>query len=203
MKIYDISQEIFSCAVYPGDTAPSFVAVSRIESGSLCNLSDVNMSAHNGTHIDAPYHFIADGKTVDEIPLEKTVGRCIVAELEGRMTADDVKRIVCSTDDREAAKRVLIKGDAVVTAEAARGFVEAGVCLVGIESQSFGEIGAPMEAHKILLAEEIVLLEGIRLSSVKAGSYLLSAAPLKLGGLDGAPVRALLIDLNDLETKDY
>ena len=60
-----------------------------------------------------------------------------------------------------------------------------------------------MEAHKILLAEEIVLLEGIRLSSVKAGSYLLSAAPLKLGGLDGAPVRALLIDLNDLETKDY
>ena len=201
MKIYDISQEVFSCAVYPGDTSPSYAAVQRIESGSLYNLSDVNMSAHNGTHIDAPYHFISDGKTVDAIPLEKTVGRCIVAEHRGRMTAGDVKRIVGSTDDREAAKRVLIKGDAVVTADAARGFVESGVCLVGIESQSFGEIDAPMEAHKILLAEEIVLLEGIRLSSVEAGSYILSAAPLKLGGLDGAPVRALLIDLNDLETK--
>ncbi len=198
MKIYDISQEMFSCEVYPGDTSPSFIALQRMESGALYNLSDVNMCAHNGTHIDAPYHFFKDGKTVDGISLEKTVGRCIVAEAEGRMTASDAKRIVGSTDDREASRRVLIKGDVVVTAEAARAFVDAGVFLIGIESQSFGEIDAPMEVHKILLAEQIVLLEGIRLGQVEVGSYLLCAAPINFGGIDGAPCRALLIDLNDL-----
>ena len=83
MKIYDISQEIFSCQVYPGDPVPKKEILSLIEKGDLYNLTSFSMCAHNGTHIDAPYHFLKDGKTVDDICLEAFVGMAYVAEQQG------------------------------------------------------------------------------------------------------------------------
>ena len=80
MKIYDISQEVFSCQVYTGDPAPEKQVLSSIEKGDLYNLTAFSMCAHNGTHIDAPFHFIRDGKTVDEICLDAFVGKAYVAE---------------------------------------------------------------------------------------------------------------------------
>ena len=93
----------------------------------------------------------------------------------------------------DAGERILIAGDIVVTVEAAREFAEANIKLIGNESQTVGPLNAPMEVHKILLGKEIVLLEGIVLKDVPEGKYLLCAAPLNLGGGDGAPCRAVLI----------
>ena len=73
MKIYDISQEVFGCAVYPGDPSPERTVLLSIEAGNVCNLTAINMCAHNGTHVDAPYHFIADGKTIDQIDIKRYV----------------------------------------------------------------------------------------------------------------------------------
>lgn len=191
MKIYDITQELFSCEVYPGDPAPKKEILCSTHKGDVCNLTALSMCAHNGTHIDAPYHFFGEGKTVDLLPLTKTVGEAYVAEGRGNITAEDAAAILKKAN---GISRILIKGDVTVTAEAARVFADAGIDLLGNESQTVGPKDAPMEVHKILLSKDIVLLEGIRLSEVPEGKYLLCAQPVNLGGCDGAPVRAILIE---------
>jgi arylformamidase len=155
------------------------------------------MCAHNGTHVDAPYHFINDGKTIDQVDMERFVGYAYVAEHEGDVTEEDAKRILSEANacDPEAAKRILVKGDSTMTAEAAKVFAEAGILLYGNESQTVGPLETPMEVHLIMLGAEIVLLEGIRLSEVPTGKYLLNAAPINLGGADGAPCRPVLLEL--------
>ena len=194
MKIYDISQEIFASEVYPGDPVPSKELLFSMEKGDLYNLSAFYMCAHNGTHVDAPSHFINGGTGVGEIALEKTVGRAFVAEhygIIGRKEAEDIIR-KANADDPESATRVLIKGGEI-SYEGAEAFKKMGVVLLGNEGQTVGPADAPMATHKLLLLEGIVLLEGIRLGDVSEGVYLLVAAPLNLGGCDGAPCRAILI----------
>ena len=166
MKIYDISQEVFSCSVFPGDAEPQKEILLKVSDGDVCNLSALHMCAHNGTHVDAPYHFINDGKTIEQVSLERFVGPCFVAEHDGVVTAEDAECILrratkCSTD---ASKRILIKGNAEVSLEAAEVFAKAKVFLVGNESQTVGPENAPMAVHKVLLGAEVVLLEGIRQS---------------------------------------
>ena len=196
MTIYDISQEVFSCQVYTGDPAPQKEVLSSTEKGDLYNLTAFSMCAHNGTHIDAPFHFIRDGKTVDEICLDSLVGMAYVAEHQGIVSGDDAAEIIkkAKEQDPEVAKRILIKGIAEVSSEAAKVFASSEILLLGNESQTFGPENAPMEVHMILLGADIVLLEGIRLEDVSEGVYLLSAAPLNLSGADGSPCRAVLID---------
>ena len=196
MKIYDISQELLGCRVYPGDPTPKIEMISSIESGDLYNLTSFSMCAHNGTHIDAPRHFLAEGKSVDAMALSHFVGSAYVAECRGALTADDAAKILkkAAEKDPDTAKRILIKGDAVVTADAARIFAEAKILLLGVESQTVGPEAAPMEVHKLLLESEAALLEGIRLTDVTEGAYFLSAAPLNIAGADGSPCRAILID---------
>lgn len=194
MKIIDISQEVFSCKVFPGDPAPVADRKMSIEQGDICNLTEFSMCAHNGTHVDAPFHFIHDGDTVDEVGLDPFVGDCYVAHCEGNVTADDASNIIERAQAAEASERILIAGKATVTADAARVFVQADIKLLGNESQTVGPEDAPMEVHLILLGAGIVLLEGIVLTGVPEGKYFLSAAPLNLGGCDGAPCRAYLIN---------
>ena len=196
MKIYDISQEVLGCRVYPGDPAPQKRVLSSIEAGDLYNLTAFSMCAHNGTHVDAPRHFIKDGSAIDEISPEAFVGRAYVAEHSGALTAADAETILkrAGECDPESAKRILIKGEAEVTLAAAEVFAASGILLLGNESQSVGPQSAPMAVHIALLSRGAVLLEGIRLASVPEGAYLLSAAPLNLSGADGSPCRALLID---------
>lgn len=195
MKIYDISQEVFGCKVFPGDPAPEKKTLESIEKGSKYNLTAFGMCAHNGTHIDAPFHFINDGKTVDEIRLEAVVGLAYVAEHQSIVTGDDAAKIIEKAKklNPEAAKRILIKGDAEVSAEAAKVFASSDILLVGNESQTVGPENAPMEVHLVLLGADVVLLEGIRLSEVPEGVYFLCAAPLNLSGAEGSPCRAVLI----------
>lgn len=196
MRIYDISQEVFNCEVYPGDMSPQKIEDMRMERGDLYNLTSFQMCAHNGTHVDAPFHFIKDGKTVEALVLEKMIGLAYVAEHEGLVTAENAQDILMKAQkvNPESAKRILIKGDAVVTLDAAEVFTEAGIWLIGGESQSVGPEDAPMAVHKVLLGAEVVLLEGIRLQEVPKGVYFLNAAPLSLAGVDGAPCRAVLVD---------
>ena len=197
MKLYDISQELFTCAVFPGDPAPKRETLSSMERGALYNLTAFSMCAHNGTHIDAPAHFLRDGATVDALPLSKTVGLCTVVEHDGILTAADASHLLADAEkvSPEASRRILIKGKATVSNEAAKTFAEARLELLGNESQTVGPEEAPLASHLSLLSVGTVLLEGIRLSHVPAGIYLLSAAPINLGGCEGAPCRALLISL--------
>ena len=192
--IIDISQEVFSCRTFPGDPQPVYSRISSMENGDTYNLTEFSMCAHNGTHIDAPFHFINDGKTVDQLELSQFVGNCYVVRREGELTSDDVIEIMEAAREADASKRILIAGKTVVTAEAARAFAQAGIVLIGNESQTVGPEDSPMEVHLILLGAGIVLLEGIVLTDVAEGRYFLSAAPLDLGGSDGAPCRAYLMN---------
>lgn len=178
--IYDITQEVFSGKVYPGDTPPSCRKVKSIAAGDGCNLTDIEMCAHNGTHADAPSHFIEGGKSIDRTELSRYLGECAVRAFGKRVRAEDLEGV--------DAPRLLIKGECVISDEAA-----ARMCgkflLVGVEMQSVGG----ETVHKILLGGEVAVLEGLRLAEVPDGTYFLSALPVKLGGADGAPVRAVLM----------
>ena len=191
MKIYDISQEVFSCAVYPGDPQPEKFSLYSTEEGDLYNLTSFAMCAHNGTHVDAPFHFLHKGKTVEQMDLTHFVGPCYVARHQGDVTAVHAEEILLKA---QGAQRILIAGQATVTAEAAEVFAGSNLKLLGNEGQTVGPEDAPMQVHLILLKREIALLEGILLKDVPEGHYFLSAAPLNLGAADGAPCRAYLID---------
>lgn len=190
MKVYDISQEVFSCCVYPGDPEPKGEKVLTIASGAAVNVTALSMCAHNGTHVDAPYHFLEDGKKIDEIPLEKLVGEALVVSCEGAPDTEWLEDIL-----KTAPKKLLFKGNTVITMEAAKLCNQYQMELLGIESQSFGPDDAPAPVHLELLSKEVVLLEGIRLTHVPEGKYILHAAPINLGGADGAPCRATLLEV--------
>ena len=190
MKIYDISQEVFSCGGYPGDPKPEKQTLCATADGAMYNLTAFSMCAHNGTHIDAPFHFLPGGNTVEQLPLETFVGYCFVARCQGDLTASDAEAVLEKARDTE---RLLIAGHATVTAEAARVCASGALRLLGGEGQTVGPEEAPMEVHLILLRRGIALLEGIVLDGVPEGRYFLSAAPLNLAGADGAPCRAYLI----------
>ena len=196
MKIYDITQEVFSCQVYPGDPKPEKKVLKSMANGEVYNLTSFSMCAHNGTHIDAPFHFIKDGKTVDEICLDAVVGMAYVAEHHGIVTGEDAAKMLekAKKQNTEAAKRILIKGDIEVSLAAAKVFAASDILLLGNEPQAIGPQSAPMAVHLVLLGAKVILLEGIRLSEVSEGVYLLNAAPLNLSGADGSPCRAILMD---------
>ena len=196
MKIYDISQEVFGCQVYPGDPIPEKKELKSMEKGEVYNLTAFSMCAHNGTHIDAPRHFIQGGKTVDEISMDAFIGMAYVAEHSGVVTDNDATEIIANAkkQNMEAAKRILIKGDVEVSLEAAKVFASSDILLLGNEPQTVGPQNAPMAVHLALLSADVILLEGIRLAQVSEGVYFLNAAPLNLAGADGSPCRAVLIE---------
>ena len=198
MKIYDISQEVFTCEVYPEDPKPQKDTLRSIETGDLYNLTAFSMCAHNGTHIDAPYHFIKNGKTVDDIHLSKTVGFAYVTAEEGNIDADRARKILdkVKSIDKNASKKILIKGNISLLDDGAKVFSSEKIDLLGVESQSAGDGDNTVSVHLELLKSEIVILEGIRLDEVKEGVYFLCSAPLMLSGSDGSPCRALLIDFD-------
>ena len=195
MRVIDISQEVLSCNIYPGDPSPKAEKLNNMEDGDLYNLSAFSMCAHNGTHIDAPAHFIKDGKTIDELSCDIFAGYCYVANHNGDVTADDAVQILEKARAAVASERILIGGDVTVTEDAARVFAKAKLKLFGNEGQTVGPANAPMKVHQILLGAETVLLEGIVLGGISEGKYFLSAIPLNLKGFEGSPCRAYLIEV--------
>lgn len=204
MEIIDISQEVFGCAVFPGDPSPEKIDMMKIKDGEICNLTAIKMCAHNGTHVDAPYHFIDSGKPVDKVDIRRFIGYAYVVSHEGMLDDKDAEAIIAKAKkaasdsgikECDCYNRLLVKGKATVTEQAAKVFAGNKILLFGNESQTVGPEEAPMAVHLIMLGEEIVLLEGIRLGNADEGIYLLNAAPINLGGSDGAPCRAVLISL--------
>jgi formiminotetrahydrofolate cyclodeaminase/kynurenine formamidase len=191
MKLYDISQELFSSTVFPGDVPPTFSRVMTIPK-DVCNLTTLSMCVHNGTHMDSPRHFIQDGKTVEELPLSIFYGECLVAAFQGLISKEDILPVLAT-----GCERLLLKGVCEISEEAAVAITESKVRLIGVESQSVGNSNAPRAVHVILLGHEVTPLEGLRLGAVPEGTYLLSAFPVNLAGSDGAPVRAVLADFSD------
>jgi len=189
MKIYDISQELFSSRSFPGDKPATFEKVSEIAKGAVCNITALKMNVHNGTHVDAPCHFIDGGKTIDEMPLDRFIGDAKVVIVGMALTAEEIDAIMA-----DVPKKVLLKGDVELTEENAEQFVQYGIELLGIQSQSIGPVSNPQPVHMILLGAEVIALEGLNLQEVPDGNYFLNAAPLHLKGSDGAPCRAVLIE---------
>lgn len=183
MKIYDITQELFSSVVYPGDPVPQWERILHFSEGGV-NLSAIHLCAHNGTHMDAPFHFVENGDTVESIPTEVCIGRACVVDSQAVFGEAEAKTWIPA-----GCQRLLLRGGAPDLA-GAEAILAAGVRLLGVEAQSVGD----PDVHRCLLSAKMAVLEGIRLDDVMPGEYFLFALPMKLGGLDGAPVRAVLLD---------
>lgn len=189
MKIIDITKELFSAPVYPGDPRPELEPIHRMEEGAGCNLSVLHACLHNGTHMDAPLHFCADGKDMAAVNLEDCIGECSVVCWDGELYGADVENMLPSL-----RPRVLFKGNVQISQSAAFVLSDSQITLVGVEAQTVEPDGGDGSVHRQLLGNNIVLLEGVDLSRVEEGTYFLFAAPLKIEGADGTPVRALLLE---------
>jgi len=191
--------------VYPGDPEPRIEAVRRIAGGDQCNVSFLHMGSHTGTHVDAPYHFLADGARLGEVALDRMVGPCIVADLRGRRAVDaaslrDVATrpgdiLLCLTDNSARWAAPAFQRDfTFITLDAADWIVEREVRAVGMDYLSIEEFGSPdFPVHHRLLGAGVFVIEGLDLRTVTPGRYFLVCLPLKLPDLDGAPARAVLL----------
>ncbi len=188
MKIYDISKELFSTTVFPGDPVPAKRPVHQLEKGDHCNLTELTLGSHSGTHFDAPCHFVLGGKTIDQVDLNRCVGPCQVAEASGTVDQSWAKTVL-----ETGVQRLLIKGEMQLSVEAAQELAKH-LLLVGVEAMSVSPMGEPTPVHVALLSQEVGVLENLDLSAVAPGEYFLCAAPIKLGGLDGAQVRPVLVE---------
>lgn len=196
MKLYDLSKELFEAEVYPGDPKAVSGRFLSIEKGEVCNLSVLTMGSHNGTHMDAPYHFWENGRAIDEVPLEQVMGMCDVVEVQGDVVEvqGDVGRSILEKAVPQNCERLLLKGRFQLKVEGAEYLAERKILVYGVENMTVGEGEDGVEIHRILLGEGMVILESLVLEKVPAGRYFLCAAPLKMKGMDGSPCRPVLIE---------
>ncbi len=190
MYLFDISQNIFDCNVYDGDPKPTANSLKDINYGETYNLSSFEMCTHNGTHIDAPSHYINGGMTIDEIPLSKFYGACTVVEISGLLTGRDMEKIL-----PKCKKKVIFKGQGELqfTLSAINVMVDFELDLIGIDDIALTLEEKESEVHRKLLQNDIIILEGLNLENIVQGHYKLCAFPIKLDGLEAAPVRAILL----------
>lgn len=209
MTIHDISLTITpDLPTWPGDPRLELDQFESMDKGAHANVTRISSSLHLGTHVDAPHHFLNDGRTVEQIPLEVLTGQCYVLQLpdgvdaitsdvlERVEIAPDMKRILFGTSNSHLwAKGVKeFQTDYVaITEDGAQWLVDHGVLLVGVDYLSVAPYGDSEATHKILLGAGVVVVEGLNLSNVMRGFYDLYCLPLKIAGADGAPARAILI----------
>jgi arylformamidase len=210
-RTFDISVPISTTSlIWPGDPVVTIRQMTSISNGAESNLSQIRMSVHTGTHIDAPAHFIEGGKTIGDIPLEKLIGEVLVVEM-GEAIAVITEESLINHPKHLAmmqARKILFKTrnsqlwheDPLVFNEDYVGIDTSGAAylskldldLIGIDYLSISPFNDLEKPHQILLGRDIVLLEGIDLSQVPAGVYQLYCLPMKLQACEGAPVRAVL-----------
>jgi len=209
VAIYDISLSISdSLVVWPGDPALRITQPRHLERGDHATVSRLEMSAHTGTHVDAPAHFVPGGSGVDTLDLGVLMGPALVARVPevDALTADALaelaiplgaERVLLRTSNSDywaRGEREFQEGFVAVTEDGARWLVERGIRLVGVDYLSVGPYGSTGPTHRTLLAAGTVVLEGLDLSGVAPGMYQLICLPLKIAGGDGAPARAILLD---------
>ena len=210
MAIYDITLPLRpGMTIWPGHPEFENTPVSEIAKGKRSNVSRLVMSTHTGTHVDPPYHFLADGGTLDELPLERLIGPADVVEaldvheitasvLNSLPIPADCQRLLLHTRNSgiwESGDSQFRQDYVGITEDAAHWLVDHGLGLVGTDYLGIHRIDLAIPVHHILLGAEIVVLEGLNLAHIRAGRYQLIALPLRIAGGDGAPVRAILMDM--------
>jgi arylformamidase len=207
MKIYDISLALSPNTVRWVTAQPmELIQRKRISRGDTNNSSSLHSSVHAGTHVDAPFHFVPNGGTIESLPLELFIGPARVCEVGTgpQITSVDVARLNLAGE-----KRVLFKtrnSDLLhqpaydpsfvsFSVDGARALVDLDLLLVGLDYLSVARADEQVPVHRAFLDHGIVLLEGVDLSRVPPGRYELICPPVKLAGSDGAPCRAVLRDL--------
>ncbi len=205
MKIIDISQKICpEMRVYPGDPRFQSKTICSFKQGSMCEVSELTIGSHCGTHIDAPLHMIPDGGDIESLPLDCFIGPCRVLTLPAAIISEKMleefdigegERILFRTDPEGKAQRKGRFNPAVLSMRAAQLLAAKRVKLVGIDSPTVENMElCDGEVHRTLLGAGIAVLEGICLTEADKERYTLSALPLRLAGENGAPCRAVLLD---------
>ncbi len=187
--IIDISRDVTTCPIYPGDPGVELIRVRSMEDGSAYNLSRIDTGLHNGTHADAPLHFIDGGDSIDMADPDRYIGECVVCETApGAIDGARAREL-------PAAGRLLVKsgGKAYFTGDGAECLARRGVRLIGTDSNSVGVDGDQVAPHRAFLSAGVAIVENLELGKVEPGRYFLSALPVKIGGAEAAPVRAVLI----------
>ena len=191
MKIIDISKDVMTCEAFAGDPTPKLEKVASIGESSEYNLGKIDMCLHNGTHMDAPLHFLPNGNDITEFDPEVFFGPCVVVEVaEEFITGAFVEEYFPRN-----AKRILVKshGKAVFHESAASELSHMGYVLVGTDGMTVEPEGSDGRTHRMFMVDNIALLENLDLENVQSGDYFLAAAPIKISGAEAAPVRALLV----------
>ncbi len=191
MIIHDISIDTLTAPVYEGDPDTEVITIKDIDADE-CNLTALSMCTHAGTHIDAPLHFCEDGSPVDNIRLNTFYGKCTVITVEGILTGDDMERLL-----PYCKRRILFhgEGNTYLSQSAAIVLADSDVVLVGTDADSIAPPFDEARPHRELARAGIVVLENLNLSAIDDGEYELCAFPVKLGGLEAAPCRAILLEM--------
>jgi arylformamidase len=215
VKIYDVSAPIRDGGlVYPGNPVIETGLAQAVARGASANVSYVNFGSHTGTHVDAARHFFDDGQPVDEIPLDRLMGPALLLEFDDAVAA--VGKAELAPHALDGVTRVLLKtrNSAYLTTDpafhrdytylapdGAEYLVECGVELVGIDYLSIEQFhSGHHRTHRTLLEHQVVIVEGLAFAGVPPGRYDFRCLPLRLAGADGAPARAVLLDVNATAT---
>lgn len=191
MIIHDISRDTINTPVYDGDPETRAERIKSIDNGDGYNLTEISMSVHSGTHIDAPLHFYDEGSSIDNIRLNTFFGKCTVISVSGILTGEDMERLL-----PYCKRRVLFHGEGktFISHSAAIVLAESRVVLVGTDAASIAPSFDEERTHRELARAGIVILENLNLSAIDDGEYDLCAFPIKLGGLEAAPCRAIILE---------
>jgi arylformamidase len=194
MEIFDVTRPLSNeTLVYPGDVKPDFIQ--RDEGKYL--ISDLHMSTHTGTHIDAPVHYLKSGEPIDAIPLTNLIGRCRVIDLGSAgstITAektDNITRLLIKTSF--SGYNQFVENYPSLSFEAAQLLTSKGIQCVGIDSPSIESFHCDGAVHRELLGRGCIIIELLDLSGINEGDYDMIALPLRLEGLDGSPARVVLM----------
>jgi len=203
----DISVPIHDAMpTWPTSIGVRVTQVMNRKAGDPANVSQLDCDVHTGTHVDAPRHFVDEGKGVDALRLEVLTGHCYVADARGvdavtREVLDSLsipgttRRLLLRTDNSawwEAQDSDFHEDYVALTSDAAKWVVEHGIELIGVDYLSVQRFTDGPATHEVLLSNEVVIVEGLDLSGVESGSYRLTCLPLRIVGADGAPARAIL-----------
>jgi arylformamidase len=205
-KIYDVTVPLSrDLPTYPGDPPFELTFTHRIADGQSYNVTRLALGSHSGTHVDAPYHFLADGATVEQLPLEILLGKCRVvellarekiqrADLEALQLRDDLRVLLKTRMSGQLRPGREFQEDFVyLTEDAASYLVQVGIKLVGIDYLSVEKFGSTdFPAHHVLLGAGVVIVEGLDLFDVEPGEYDMTCLPLRIVGGDGSPARVIL-----------
>ena len=204
-KIIDVTVPLSpELPTFPGDPPVRIESTHRLGDGEAYNVAQLTLGTHAGTHVDAPFHFLPDGATVDALPLEILMGKARVVDLGGRDAVDradlealDLRedlRVLLKTRNSGQLKQPAFQEDYVyLTPDAATYLAQVGIKLVGFDYLSIEKFGSrDYAAHKALLSAGVVIVEGLDLSDVEPGEYDMTCLPLRIAGGDGSPARVVL-----------